>query len=76
MKEQEIREVLRAENPEFQQLEAEHRALESRLSELEGKPFLTSEEEIEIKQIKKQKLAKKDKMAMMIREYKKMVLQN
>ncbi len=76
MKEQEIREVLRAENPEFQQLEAEHRALESRLSELEGKPFLTAEEEIEIKQIKKQKLAKKDKMAMMIREYKKMVLQN
>ncbi|RMG74650.1 MAG: DUF465 domain-containing protein, partial [Nitrospirae bacterium] len=67
MKEQEIREVLRAENPEFQQLEAEHRALESRLSELEGKPFLTAEEEIEIKQIKKQKLAKKDKMAMMIR---------
>ncbi len=76
MREQEIVEVLRTENPEFQQLEQEHRALENRLSELEGKAFLTTEEEIEIKLIKKQKLAKKDKMAMLIREYKKAVLQN
>ncbi len=76
MREQEIVEVLRAENPEFQQLEQEHRALESRLSELESKHFLKPEEEMEIKLIKKQKLAKKDKMAMLIRQYKKTVLQN
>ncbi len=76
MKEQEIREILRAENPEFQQLEQEHRALENRLSELESKSFLTTDEELEIKQIKKQKLIRKDKMAMLIREYKKAVLQN
>ncbi|NOX21389.1 MAG: DUF465 domain-containing protein [Nitrospirae bacterium] len=76
MREQEIVEVLRVENPEFQQLEQEHRALESRLSELESKHFLKPEEEMEIKLIKKQKLAKKDKMAMLIRQYKKTVLQN
>ncbi len=71
MKEQEIIEALRRENTEFRTLEKEHQALEARLSELDGRHFLTPEEEMEIKTIKKQKLAKKDKMAALIREFKK-----
>ncbi len=71
MKDREIVELLRAESEEFRQLEQEHRALENRLSELDSKHYLSPEEEVEIKSIKKQKLAKKDRMAEMIREYKK-----
>jgi len=71
MKEQEIIEVLRNENPSFKQLEEEHQDLEVRLAEFDGKGFLTPEEELEIKRIKKQKLIRKDRMAAFIREYKK-----
>ena len=71
MKEREIIEGLRKENGEFRHLEEEHRALEARLSELDNKHFLTSEEEREIKTIKKQKLIKKDRMAELIREFRK-----
>lgn len=69
MKEQEIIGILRVENPEFRQLEEDHRALETRLTELESRGFLTAEEEMEIKVIKKQKLAKKDRMAAFIRGF-------
>ncbi|RMG04776.1 MAG: DUF465 domain-containing protein [Nitrospirae bacterium] len=71
MKEQEIAEILTNENPSFKQLREEHQELEKRLTDLESKPYLSAEDEIEIKAIKKQKLAKKDQMAAMIREYKK-----
>ncbi len=70
MNEQEIIETLRRENEEFQRLEAEHRQLEEQLEALGSKPYLTAEEEMEIKKIKKQKLAKKDRMAELIRQYK------
>jgi len=76
MKDQEIAEILRTENPSFRQLQEEHQALEQRLSDLENKQYLTAEDEVEIKSIKKQKLAKKDQMAAMIREYKKTVALN
>jgi hypothetical protein len=70
MKERDIIEVLRRENPEFQKLEEEHRSLEEKLQEFNSKYYLTPEEEMEIKKIKKQKLAKKDRMAELIRQYK------
>ncbi len=71
MKEQQIIETLRQQNPDFQKLEAEHRALDEKIKEMESKPFLTPEEEMEIKRLKKEKLAKKDKMAQMVVQYKK-----
>lgn len=72
MKESEVIELLRRENEEYKRLEKEHRELEMILSELESKKYLTPDEEVEIHRIKKLKLQKKDKMAEIIREWKKM----
>lgn len=71
MREEEIIEILRKENEEFNRLYQEHRMLDTQLSELSKKPYLTAEEEVEILRIKKEKLYKKDKIAELIREYKK-----
>ncbi len=71
MNKEEVVEILRKENDEFRQLEEEHRSLEERLAELENKHFLTTEDEVEVKAIKKQKLIKKDRMAELIREFRK-----
>ncbi|NOY64662.1 MAG: DUF465 domain-containing protein [Nitrospirae bacterium] len=76
MKEQEIVDVLRVENEEFRRLEAEHRELDMKLQQYEGKPYISPADEIEIKSIKKQKLARKDRMAAIIREYKRMAVLN
>lgn len=71
MKEQEIVELLKKENEEFKKLSEEHRSLDSLLSEIDNKRYLTPEEEYERKKIQKQKLLKKDRMAELVREYKK-----
>lgn len=71
MKEEEIIEILKKENEEFNRLYQEHRMLDSQLAELSKKPYLTAEEEVEVIRIKKEKLNKKDKIAELIREYKK-----
>ncbi|MEW6054798.1 MAG: DUF465 domain-containing protein [Nitrospirota bacterium] len=71
MKEQEIVELLKKENEEFKKLSEEHRSLDSLLSEIDNKRYLTPEEEFERKRIQKQKLLKKDRMAELVREYKK-----
>lgn len=69
MEEQEIMDALRAENEEFRALEAEHKALERVLEEMNKRLHLAPEEEMERKTIQKQKLAKKDRMADLIRKY-------
>lgn len=71
MKEEEIVEVLKKENEEFRALYQEHRDLDNKLSEFNKKPYLSLEEELEKKTIQKEKLAKKDRMAEIIRKYKK-----
>ncbi|HIJ59526.1 MAG TPA: YdcH family protein [Nitrospirae bacterium] len=71
MLEQEIVEILKQQNEEFKKLALEHRELDTRLSEITKKPYLTPEEEVEKKRMQKEKLMKKDKMADLIREYKK-----
>ncbi|MDI6801561.1 MAG: DUF465 domain-containing protein [Thermodesulfovibrionales bacterium] len=71
MKEEEIIEALKKGNEEFRRLYQEHRELDSQLSELNKKAHLTSEEELEAQRIKKEKLYKKDKIAELIRAYKK-----
>jgi len=71
LKEQEIVELLKRENEEFMKLTEEHKDLENILEEFDRKRYLTSEEEIERKRIQKQKLLKKDRMAELIRNYKK-----
>lgn len=72
MKEEEIVEILKRENEEFRRLAEEHRSLDNMLIEMDRKPYLTPDEEIERKRIQKLKLNKKDRMAELIREYRKM----
>ncbi len=66
----EIAGKLRESDPEFKMLWDEHLSLKKRLKELTNKDFLTSDEEAEIKKIKRTKLLGKDKMAMKINQYK------
>jgi len=63
-----LKERLLAENPEFRRLFEEHQIHEARLAGLAGKPFLSPEEELEQKDIKKRKLALKDRMYLIMRD--------
>lgn len=47
---------------ELERLVSEHRALDTRVQELEHLVHLTGEEELELHQLKKQKLQKKDQI--------------
>ncbi len=71
MKEQEIIEHLKKESEEFRKILEEHHGLDATLAEIDRKVYLTPEEEVERKKLQKQKLAKKDKMAELIRDFKK-----
>lgn len=71
MREAEIIETLKNQNDEFRKLHNEHRELDSLLMEMDKKNYLTTEEEIEKKRLKKEKLYKKDRIAELIREYQK-----
>jgi len=71
LKDEEIIELLMRQNEEFKKLEQDHKNLKGMLAEIDKKVYLTPEEEMERKKIQKLKLAKKDKMAELIREYKK-----
>jgi uncharacterized protein len=73
LKEQEIVDQLKKENEEFKKLSEEHRNLDGLLAEIDNKRYLTPEEEVERKRIQKLKLLRKDRMAELIREYKKVV---
>lgn len=71
MTENEIVEALKQDNEEFKKIFNEHRELDIKLLEMSKKTYLTSEEEIEKKRMQKEKLLKKDRIAEIIREYKK-----
>jgi uncharacterized protein YdcH (DUF465 family) len=61
--------LLRQSNSEFRDLEESHHRLDAELGELQKRHVLTPQEELLKKQIQKEKLAKKDKMAELIRLY-------
>jgi len=71
LKEQEIVESLKKENAEFVKLMEEHHNIEGVLAEIDKKMYLTPEEEVERKKLQKQKLMKKDRMAELIRDFRK-----
>ena len=71
MKENEIVETLKKQNEEFRKLSEEHRNLDELLSAMDSKHYLSPEEEIERKRMQKLKLVRKDRMAELMREYKK-----
>jgi uncharacterized protein YdcH (DUF465 family) len=63
-------ERLMRENEEFRNAKQAHAQLEKELEAFEKKPFLTPQEEIEIKIIKKKKLFLKDQMERILMKYK------
>jgi uncharacterized protein len=68
-KEEELIERLMRENGEFSKVKQTHSQLAKQLEELERKPFLTPQDEVEIKIIKKKKLALKDEMEKILIQY-------
>jgi uncharacterized protein YdcH (DUF465 family) len=63
-----VRELLETE-PEFRRLHDEHQQCERRLEELNHMSLLSQDDEIEEKRIKVHKLALKDRMEMLVRQY-------
>lgn len=68
-REEELIERLMKEDEEFSRIKKAHSELAAQLDELEKKPFLTPQDEMEIKIIKKKKLAYKDEMEKILRKY-------
>ncbi len=64
-----IAEQLRATSIEYRELEEAHHRLDAELNELQRRHVLTPAEEIQKKQLQKEKLSKKDQMAELIRRY-------
>jgi uncharacterized protein YdcH (DUF465 family) len=54
---------------EFRRLRAEHQAHDQELAELQARPFLTSEQQWRVSELKKLKLIAKDRMEALIRQY-------
>ena len=55
----------------YRQLDTEHHQLDDRLHQLTGKPYLSTSEQLEEVTLKKRKLALKDLMEGMARDYSK-----
>ena len=68
-KEGELIERLMRENEEFSKIKQAHSQLGSQFDELEKRPFLTPQDEMEIKIIKKKKLALKDQMEKILMQH-------
>jgi uncharacterized protein YdcH (DUF465 family) len=69
VKEEELIERLIRENEDFLKAKQAHTQLARQLEELENKPFLTPQDEMEIKILKKKKLASKDQMEKILIQY-------
>jgi uncharacterized protein len=69
VKEEELIERLIRENEDFLKAKQAHIQLARQLEELENKPFLTPQDEMEIKILKKKKLASKDQMEKILIQY-------
>ena len=63
-----LKQQLLADDPEFKALYDDHRAAKRRLKELAEKSFLSEEDELEVKQLKRHKLFLKDRMAAIVRD--------
>ena len=68
-KEEELVERLMRENEDFLKVKQAHSQLARELEELEKKPFLTPQDEMEIKILKKKKLVYKDEMEKILMKY-------
>jgi uncharacterized protein YdcH (DUF465 family) len=66
---EELIERLMRENEDFLKAKQAHAQLAKQLEELEKKPFLTPQDEMEIKILKKKKLVWKDQMERILMQY-------
>jgi uncharacterized protein YdcH (DUF465 family) len=66
---QDVKTLLLQNNDQYRQLAEQHHELDNRLHELTDKPYLSPSEQLEQVTIKKRKLALKDRMEAMAREY-------
>lgn len=66
-----VAEELKKENESFKQLFEQHIDFENELKKYKNRSYLSPEEQIEVKRIKKMKLLGKDQMEKLIREFKK-----
>jgi uncharacterized protein YdcH (DUF465 family) len=71
MDEKALKELMLKENAEFRRIHDEHQACEKSLEDLQGKGFLTAVEELEVRELKKHKLVLKDRMYLMMGEFRK-----
>jgi len=69
-KEDEVRKMLIEKNEEFRKLYELHQKCEEKLKELQSKSYLTEEEKMEEKRLKKEKLGLKDKMQIFVNKFK------
>jgi uncharacterized protein YdcH (DUF465 family) len=68
-KEEELIERLMREDEGFLKAKQAHAQLAKQLEELENKPYLTPQDEMEVKILKKKKLAAKDQMEKILMKY-------
>jgi len=66
---QEVKNLLLASDPQFRTLAEQHHQLDDRLHQLIEKHYLSVNEQIEEVTLKKKKLALKDQMESILREY-------
>ncbi len=59
---------LTEESEEFRRLRADHQGFERELTDLQARPFLTTEQQWRVSEVKKLKLMTKDRMEALIRE--------
>ncbi len=69
--EAELRDQLLKENSEFRRLAAEHQSYDDQLENLSNKHFLSEEEQLQEKTLKKKKLMLKDQMYSMVQRIRK-----
>jgi uncharacterized protein len=66
-----LQEQLLHDNAEYRKLVAEHQLYDQQLDDLAGKHFLSEEEQLQEKTLKKKKLGLKDQMYSMVQKYRK-----
>jgi uncharacterized protein len=71
MDEKELKDRMLRQSDAFRKLNHEHQQLEKKLERFKAKAFLTEEERLEERLIKKRKLALKDRMYLMMSELRK-----
>ena len=71
MGEEELKELLMKENGEFKEVFKRHQACEKELIKLKKKDFQTDHDRLKERELKKKKLALKDKMYVIMTKYKK-----